>query len=113
MSKAGARKGGLALAALLTKKQRHERAVQAVRARWQRENAGRITQDQGRVMRKLAGRESAVLTVSDGPSGRRRRLSIGGLVLSGLIEAKALSRSRIRISARRDGGHVVVSPTKE
>ena len=85
LSKLGASKGGRALAALLTPEQRQARARAAVTARWKRTNGGRLTQDQQRVMKRVAGLEALELPISDGPSGRRRRAAIEQLVASGRL----------------------------
>ena len=97
LSKLGASKGGRAVAALRTPEQRRACARAAVAARWKRTNSGRLTQDQQRVMKRLAGLRSVELPISDGPAGRRRRAAIEQLVACGKLQASSDSGDRILI----------------
>ena len=98
LSKLGASKGGYALAAKLTPEQRQSQARKAVTARWARTNAGRFTNDQQRVMRRLDGLQSVALVISGGPAGRRRRVAITQLVAAGKLKVLEDSGDTIAIS---------------
>ena len=99
LSKLGASKGGYALAAKLTPEQRQSQARKAVTARWARTNAGRFTNDQQRVMRRLDGLQSVALVISGGPAGRRRRIAIEQLVAAGKIKILGVWDNTVTIFA--------------
>ena len=99
LSKLGASKGGFALAAKLTPEQRQSQARKAVTARWSRTNAGRLTNDQQRVMHRLDGLQSIALPISDGPAGRRRRVAITQLVAAGKIKILGVWDNTVTIFA--------------
>jgi hypothetical protein len=97
LSKLGASKGGKARAAHLTPEQRKLQSRNAVAARWARTNGGRLTQDQQRVVRRLAGLEMVELVISAGPQGRRRRVAIEQLVAAGKLKILEESGDTIAI----------------
>jgi hypothetical protein len=82
-----------------TPEQRRTRARTAVAARWARTNVGRLTLDQERVMRRLAGLQSVTLIISGGPAGRRRCAAIQKLAAIGKIKMLAAWGNTITIGA--------------
>jgi hypothetical protein len=99
LSKLGASKGGYALAAKLTREERQAQARKAVTARWARTNAGRLTNDQQRVMHRLEGLASIALPISDGPAGRRRRAAIAQLAAAGKLRIIGCWGNTVTIAA--------------
>ncbi len=96
LSKLGARKGGLASAAALTKEQRKERGRAAVAERWKGHKKTPI--DQASVLARLKGAEPVQFKIAPGAGGQRRRMAIARLAGAGRVLVVDLGTDTVTIT---------------